>query len=193
MDDRQYRKLFSDLPVLETNRLLMRKFRAGDLYDVNEYSSKEEVPCYLLWTPHLNLKETQGYLDYMFRRYRKAIHSDWAITLKTNGKVIGNLGVSGIDIPNETAELGYVLSPDYWGKGYMDEAIEALLEVTFCRLEAHRAVLRILDGNTHSEAFALRHGFRKEGTAVASLFVKGEYRTVHTYAMLDTEYKERTL
>ena len=73
MDDRQYRKLFSDLPVLETNRLILRKFRAGDLYDINEYSSKEKVPRYLLWTSHLNLKETQGYLDYMFRRYRKAI------------------------------------------------------------------------------------------------------------------------
>ncbi|MBQ0092327.1 MAG: GNAT family N-acetyltransferase [Clostridiales bacterium] len=191
MNDLLYRRLFSDLPTLYTERLVLRRFRSDDLYDVNEYCSKEEVPRFLMWTPHLNLKETQGYLDFMMKRYRKGQNSDFAIALQGSGKVIGNCGFTSVDLNHECCELGYVLSSDYWGKGYMDEAFEALLAAAFDRLEAHRAVLRILDGNDHSVAFAIRHGFRKEGTEQNAFFVKGEYRTVHHFAMLKSEYLER--
>ena len=191
MDDLLYRRFFSDLPELCTERLLLRKLRSADVYDVNEYASREEVPRYLLWTPHLNLRETQGYLDFLQKRYRKGLHSDWGVQLKSNGKVIGTCGFSAVDIPNESCELGYVLSPLYWGKGYMDEAFEAVLGATFDRLQAHRVTLRILEGNDPSERFALRHGFRLEGKSVDALYVKGAYRTVCHYALLREEYARR--
>ena len=191
MDDHQYRKYFSDLPTLYTKRLVLRRFRNDDVCDVNEYSSKEEVPEFLMWSPHLNLKETQGYLDYMMKRYRKGIHSDWAIVLQGSGKVIGNCGFTSVDLVNNCCELGYVLSSDYWGKGLMDEAFESMLSEVFCRLDVHRVILRILDGNVHSSAFAERHGFRSEGTETDALLVKGKYRTVHHYAMLSSEYERR--
>ena len=195
MDDLLYRRFFSDLPELHTERLLLRKLRSGDVYDVNEYASREEVPRYLLWTPHLNLRETQGYLDFLQKRYRKGLHSDWGIQLRSQpqsgGKIIGTCGFSAVDIPNESCELGYVLSPSHWGKGYMDEAFEAVLDAAFNRLQAHRVTLRILEGNQPSERFALRHGFRLEGKSVEALYVKGVYRTVCHYAMLREEYEGR--
>ena len=191
MDDLLYRRFFSDLPELSTERLLLRKLRNGDVYDVNEYASREEVPRYLLWTPHLNLRETQGYLEFLQKRYRKGLHSDWGIQLRDGGKIIGTCGFASVDIPNESCELGYVLSPLYWGKGYMDEAFEAVLEAAFLRLKTHRAALRILEGNEPSERFALRHGFRFEGKSVDALYVKGTYRTVCHYALLSEEYARR--
>lgn len=188
MNDSLYRRFFSNLPELQTDRLVLRKMKNADVYDVNEYSSREEVPRYLLWTPHLNLRETQGYLDFIQKRYRKGLHADWALSLREGGKVIGTCGFTSVDIANETCELGYVLSPSYWGKGYMDEAFDAVLEAVFTRLQAHRVTLRILEGNEPSERFALRHGFRFEGKSVNALMVKGAYRTVCHYAMLDREY-----
>ena len=199
MDDLLYRRFFSDLPELRTERLLLRKLKNADVYDVNEFASREEVPRHLLWTPHLNLRETQGYLEFMQKRYRKGIHSDWGIQLlcslqggpQNSGKIIGTCGFSNVDIPNESCELGYVLSPLYWGKGYMDEAFEAVLEAAYERLQVHRVTLRILEGNQHSERFALRHGFRLEGKSVDALYVKGAYRTVCHYALLREEYDRR--
>lgn len=189
MDDLLYRRFFSDLPELRTERLLLRKLRSVDVYDVNEYASLEEVPRYLLWTPHLNLRETQGYLEFLQKRYRKGLHAEWGIELQ--GKIIGTCGFANVDLPNECCELGYVLSPRYWGKGYMDEAFEAVLETAFGRLQANRAVLRILEGNDPSIRFAERHGFRFEGKSVDALLVKGAYRTVHYYALLKREYDRR--
>lgn len=189
MNDLLYRNLFSALPELSTERLLLRPYREEDACDVNEYTSHEEVSRYLRWAPHLNLRETKGYIEFMRKRYQKGLHADWAIVLRSTGKVIGNCGFTSVDITNECCELGYVLSPAYWGKGYMDEAFSAVLSVAFRSLEANRVVLRILEGNEHSCRFALRHGFRLEGREVASLMVKGSYRTVLQYAMLKSEYE----
>ncbi len=190
MDDSTYRRFFGDLPELRTERLTLRKLRPSDVYDVNAYAGREEVTKYLLWSPHLNLQETKGYLEFLNRRYRKGLHADWGVALRESGKVIGTCGVAGADLVNNACELGYVLSPDYWGKGYMDEAFEAVLDAAFRRLEVHRVTLRILEGNRPSEAFALRHGFRFEGASVRSLWVKGAYRTVRHYALLEDERRK---
>ncbi len=190
MDDLLYRNLFSALPVLQTERLTLRPFTDADLYDVNEYMAVEEVSRYLRWTPHLNLRETKGYLEFMGKRYRKGQHADWAIVLDSTGKVIGNCGFTSVDIANECCELGYVLSPNYWGKGYMDEAFAALLALAFQTLEANRVILQIIEGNQASVRFALRNGFREEGREVDSLMVKGRYRTVLRFAMLKSEYTQ---
>lgn len=190
MDDFLYRRLFSDLPELQTARLVLRRLRDADQFDVNEYASTEEVPRFLLWTPHLNLRETKGYLEFMQKRYRKGLHSEWGIVIRDTGKVIGTCGFTSVDLQNESCELGYVLSPSFWGKGYMDEAFEAVLHVAFHDLKAHRATLRILEGNVHSCRFAERHHFRSEGRDVEAMQVKGEFKTVLRYALLKKEYEE---
>ena len=193
MNDLQYRKLFSDIPVIKTARLLLRKLTQDDLYDVNEYAADENLSRYLRWTPHLNLHETKGYIEFMQKRYRKGLHAEWGVTLADTGKVIGTCGFSGVDLPNESCELGYVLSSAYRGQGYMSEAFQAVLKIAFCDLQAHRVTLQILQGNDDSVRFAMRNGFRHEGTLQNALYVKGEYRTVLLYAMLREEYDLHSL
>ena len=188
MNDYLYRTFFSDLPELHTARLLLRRLRDEDIYDINEYASREEVSAYLGWTAHLNLRETKGYLEFLQKRYRKGLHSEWGITLAESGKVIGTIGFTTVDITNESCELGYVLSSSYWGKGYMDEAVDAVLRVAFHRLEANRVTLTVLEENLPSIRFATRNGFRLEGREVNALYVKGDYRTVCRMAMLKSEY-----
>ena len=192
MDDSLCRKLFSGLPVLNCGRVILRPYRDADAKDFNEYMREEETARYLLWSPHFNLQDTKGYVDFMLRNYRKNLPSDWAVVLRETGKVIGNCGFTSVETRNECAELGYVLSPAYWGRGLMREAMEGVLSVCFGQLQAHRAVLRIMEENERSRRFAERMGFRLEGTFSRSLLVKGEYRSICVYAMLEDEYRERT-
>lgn len=188
MNDLLYRKLFSSLPVLRTERLVLRKLTRDDLLDVNEYASDENLSRFLRWTPHLNLQETKGYIEFMQKRYRKGLHAEWAVVLASTGKVIGTCGFSAFDLPNESCELGYVLSNAYRKNGYMTEAFCEVLKIAFQTLQAHRVTLQILEGNEDSVRFAERIGFRLEGTAKNALMIKGEYRTVLHYAMLCEEY-----
>ena len=193
VNDQLCKNVFSDMPILEYEHILLRPYRDSDVRDFNEYMREDEVARYLSWSPHLNLHETKGYVSYMIHCYRKARPSDWAVVLKENGKVIGNCGFTSVDVRNESAELGYVLSPFYRGKGYMKEAMNGVLHVCFDWLQAHRAYLRILDGNDPSRGFAERLGFRPEGLLVNAEFIKGEYRSVWIYAMLEQEYARRYL
>ena len=191
MNDLQYKKLFSHMPTVECGRVCLRPYREDDVRDFNEYMREEAVARYLTWYPHLNLQDTKGYVEFMLRNYKKALPSDWAVVEPVSGKVVGNCGFTSVDLRNETAELGYVLSPAYWGQGLMADAMAATLYVCFEILEAHRATLRIMDGNTHSRDFAERMGFRSEGLAVDAQFIKGEYRSIWNYAMLEQEYRSR--
>ncbi|MDL2287730.1 GNAT family N-acetyltransferase [Eubacteriales bacterium OttesenSCG-928-G02] len=188
MDNYRYRKLFSNLPQIDTERLLLKKIvieNAGDMY---EYASLNVVSKYLLWSPHLNLHSTKGYIEYLQREYKKGSYADWGITLKSENKFIGTIGFSNIDLENNNAEIGYVLNPSYWGNGYMGEALEAVIRLTFDSLHIRRLQARIMEGNTASEKIMLKLGFKYEGTLRDYLLVKGEYRNIKFYSLLETEY-----
>ena len=188
MDDRSYRGLFGDLPELKTERLTLRKMEMSDANDMYSYASLDEVTRYLLWTPHLNIDETKGYIEYVRREYRKGSVADWAISLDSESRMIGTVGFSAVDRENNSVELGYVLNPLYWGKGYAREALRRAVEAAFCELGAHRVQLRIMDGNVRSENVALACGFRKEGSLRDLLLVKGAYRTINIYSLVSDEY-----
>ena len=188
MDDRSYRGLFGDLPELKTERLTLRKMEMSDANDMYSYASLDEVTRYLLWTPHLNIDETKGYIEYVRREYRKGSVADWAISLDSESRMIGTVGFSAVDRENNSVELGYVLNPLYWGTGYAREALRRAVEAAFCELGAHRVQLRIMDGNVRSENVALACGFRKEGSLRDLLLVNGAYRTIHIYSLVSDEY-----
>lgn len=188
MDNYKYRKIFSSLPTIETERLLLKKIEPSNANDMYAYASLDEVTRYLLWTPHLNIEETKGYIEYINKQYRKGNYADWGLNCKEDGVFIGTCGFADMDFSNNKGELGYVLSPSYQGRGYMKEAVNAVLKLTFGELNIERIELRIMEDNTASKRFAEQMGFVFEGTARRSLFLRGRYITLHNYSMLREEF-----
>lgn len=188
MDDKKYRKLFTDLPRIETNRLVLRKISEKDLYDMYTYSREEEVSRYLMWSPHLNLDETKGHIEYLLKEYRKGRCTDWGVALKENDELIGTCGFANIDTRNNKGELGYVLSHLHRKKGYMREATRAVLYIGFEKLGLNRIEARILVGNTASEKLALDIGMKYEGTLRNALLIKEEYKSFSYYGITAEDY-----
>ena len=110
-------KIFSKIPVLRTERLVLRGLRATDASDMFEYAGKEPVTEYLLWSPHPSERFTRDYLRSIEDRYYIGDFFDWAVTLADSGKMIGTCGFTSIDFKNNSAEIGYVLNPEYHGQG----------------------------------------------------------------------------
>ncbi len=188
MDSSKYRKVFSSLPETETERLILRKIVMADANDMYAYASLSEVTKYLLWSPHLNIEETKGYIEYLQREYRRGNNADWGIVLKSTKVFIGTIGFASIDTRGNWGEIGYVLNPAYHGRGLMTEAVRAVLRVGFAYLGLHRIQARIMEGNNASMRLVENLGFRYEGTLRDSLFVKGAYRTIKIYSMLSDDY-----
>ena len=111
---------------LETRRLMLRKPRVRDARAVTEaYAGDAETTRYLMFRPHRDIRETRVFLRQAKAFWNMGTVFTWAITLKENGRLIGMIDAR---MEGCHANLGYVLSREYWNKGYMSEAVAAVTE-----------------------------------------------------------------
>ena len=180
--------LFKRIPDLSTERLLLRKIRLTDASDMFEYSKNPDVTKYLLWDPHPNVEHTRNYIDYLQDRYRDGKYYDWAVILKSSGKMIGTCGFSSISPEHRSAEVGYVLNPAFRGQGIAGEALSAVLDFAFRKMALNRVEAKCVEENGSSERVMQKVGMTFEGVARSALLVKGEFRNIKIYSMLRSEY-----
>jgi ribosomal-protein-alanine N-acetyltransferase len=181
--------VFSHFPVLETERLHLRAMRVSDAADMYDYAKRDEVTKYLLWNPHPDVTYTRRYLEYLAGRYRLGQFYDWAIVSKSDQRMIGTCGFVRFDCPHNSAEIGYVLSPDYQGQGYMYEAAQRVMQFGFSVLGLHRIEARYMIENTSSRQVMEKLGMSFEGVKRSSMLVKGQYRDIGYCAILANEFR----
>ena len=181
-------KVFTNIPTLHTERLSLRAMHPIDAEDMYDYSRRPEVTKYLLWTEHKNVGYTKDYLFYVGTRYALGDFYDWAIIDLESRRMIGTCGFTRIDAANDCAEIGYVLNPDFHGKGYATEAVKKIIEFGFSELSLNRIEARFMKGNEASLRLMQRVGMTFEGYMRDLIFVKGSYRTVGISSILKSEY-----
>ena len=181
-------RLFSRIPPLETERLVLRAMRVADAPDMYAYAAREDVTKYLTWYPHRNLDETRAYLTEVGRRYRTGDFYDWAIIHRADDKMIGTCGFTSFNYPSDSGEVGYVLNPDYQGRGLATEALRAVMKFGFAELNLHRIEAHYIEGNDRSRRLMERVGMKFEGYARESMRIKGRFCTIGTCAILRSEY-----
>ena len=118
---------------LETARLLLRPFTEADAADLYEYARDPRVGLPADWPPHGSVEESLKIIRTVF-----AAPHTFALTDRSSGKVIGSTGFTGRsrpELPAPNDELGYALSPAFWGRGLMPEAAAELLRHAFEDLE----------------------------------------------------------
>ena len=118
---------------IETERLLLRKFKPEDYKDVfYNYASREPVTEFMSWKAHKTVDDTLDFLNNnVLPEYNEEYTYRWAIVLKKTNEVIGSIHVVRKDIKNLRAELGYVLGDKFWGQGIMPEAGKAVVDYLF--------------------------------------------------------------
>jgi RimJ/RimL family protein N-acetyltransferase len=147
---------------METERLKIRRFLAGDWQDLHEYLSQENVvkfEPYGVFTEEESKREAER---------RAGDESFWAVCLKDSGKLIGNLYLARQEF--DTWELGFVFNERYQGKGYAGSAARALVSDVFENKNAHRVVARCNPLNEPSWRLLERLGMRREGHLVKNIY-----------------------
>lgn len=181
-------KTFKRIPAIETERLLLRRMKISDYTDMYEYSCLDSVTKYLLWNSHPDARYTRDYLAYIQSQYRAGEFYDWAVVHKETNKMIGTCGFARLDFENNSAEIGYVLNPDFWRRGYATEAVKKIIDFGFHTLNLHRIEARYIVGNEVSRRVMEKCGMTHEGVHRASLFVKDSYVNVGYCAITAEEY-----
>lgn len=182
-------RIFSNMPELQTERLVLRRMRLGDAEDMYDYAHRADVTKFLRWSPHPDIYYTQDYLRYLATRYAAGSFYDWAVIYKANHRMIGTCGFTSFSCPDDAAEIGYVLHPDYWGQGLAVEAARAVLAFGFDHLLLHRVEARFMQENTASLRVMQKLGMTFEGYHRESMLIKGSYRTIGYCSLLSSEFE----
>ena len=184
-------RVFSHLPELATPRLTLRRMMVADASDMYEYASRPDVTRYLTWDPHPDRTYTREYLEYLGNRYAAGMFYDWALVYEPDCKMVGSCGFTSFNCSSDSAEVGYVLNPEYWGRGIAAEALERVLEFGFDTLGLHRIEARFIEGNDQSRRVMEKVGMTFEGILREGMLVKGNYVNVGVCSVLYKEWKER--
>ena len=171
-------RTFQHIPTLVTPRLTLRKLSPADDRDMFEYASQPLVTQYLLWYPHEDVGQTRRYLEALQTSYKHGEFYDWALVHTDTGKMIGTCGYTSFDHEHRRAEVGYVLNPLYWGKGFAREAVLAVTEFAFRELDMNRVEAHFIEGNARSRRVMERCGMTHEGMLQQYMFIKGDYRNI---------------
>jgi len=142
---------------IETERLILRNFMQSDLQDFFEYASLDTVGPMAGWMPHPNLDHSQKILSqFIFSQ------EVWALEIKSESKVIGSVGIHFRDLKGigEVHEIGYVMSTHYENKGYMTEAVKAILNYTFTEMNLEKVYVGHFIGNDKSQKLIHRFPFK---------------------------------
>lgn len=111
-----------------TNRLILRKPKISDSREIfSRYAQDEDVTKYLVWKPHKNISETKEYLRFCIEKWKEGEFC-FTITKKTSKEVIGMIRAAFKD---SESRIGYVIAQDEWNKGYMTEALNAIIDFSF--------------------------------------------------------------
>ena len=176
--------VFSHLPVLETDRLLLRPMRMSDARDLFAYASDTEVSRHVLWEPHRNLGDSRQMLRQVRWQYHRGLPSSYAITLRESGRMIGTIGFMWVNTEYRSAEVGYSLARPYWNQGLMTEALKRILTFGFDTLHLNRIEAQHETDNPASGRVMAHCGMQYEGTMRQRIVNKGRYADVKVYAIL---------
>lgn len=123
-------------PVLFTERLILRPISLNDAEDLFEYAKDNRVGPNAGWKPHVEISETIKFIEYSIKKKEYGQPGVYAICIKNSTKMIGTIEIHSFH--GHKGEIGYVLNPAYWGKGYVPEAAKAIIVYGFEVLKLQR-------------------------------------------------------
>ena len=114
--------------VIETDRLILREYVVNDWEAVHIYAQQEKVLKYEMWGPN-SIQQTKAFIEKSItsRKENPRRNFELCIILKNTGDLIGGVGFRLIKRNSKRGNLGFIINPEYWEKGYATEASLGLL------------------------------------------------------------------
>lgn len=181
--------IYSSLPILETERLILRKITMDDAEDMFAYGSDPEVSRYVTWNQHQTKDDTEEFVEFVLNQYEAGRLAPWGIEWKETGKLIGTIDFVSWNTNHHFAEIGYVIARDYWGKGITTEAAKELIKYGFTNMGLVRVQAKCFVENIGSERVMEKAGMKFEGILRKSMLIKGRYRDLKMYSILKEEFE----
>ena len=177
---------FDEPPILSLGDFRLRPLRAGDAVPWSTDLSDARVTLHTSWG-----STDLATIDAVVRRLRADYATKaswrWAIAREADDALVGVCGFSTWSTVHRAAEIVYDLSPDYWSRGIVTRAVQAVLDWGFSAAGLNRVQAVVLPSNGPSIAVLNRCGFTKEGVLRQYRMIRGEPRDFLLYSRLRSE------
>jgi len=154
----------SGTTYLETNRLFLRPLSVADAPQMFEnWASDADSTHFLTWEPHNNLEDVWDNIKIRENKYLLDYFYDWGIVIKGTNTLIGTITVVHQDNRIKMFEIGYVIGKSWWGKGYLPEALDYIVNYLFHATDVRRIEAKCDIRNQQSKKVLEKCGFTFEG------------------------------
>jgi RimJ/RimL family protein N-acetyltransferase len=161
--------------LLSTDRLVLRRFRPGDVPVFAAYRSDPEIARFQSWEAPVSREAAAALIDQFGADDPRAPGwFQYAVELRSDRSLIGDVGVNRHDNGMQ-AEIGFTLASAYQGHGYAVEAVRGVLDHLFAEEGLRRVSAECDARNVRSARLLERVGFRREGRRAANTWIKGEW------------------
>ena len=184
----------AELPErLETEWLVLRVRTVADAVDIFDYASRPEVSYPAGFPPVKTLEDEIYYLEHILpeRNQKENLPAGYGIVVKGTDKIVGSVDFNHRH-EDDVLELGYILHPDYWGRGYVSEAARVLIDLAFKELNLHKIELSCFGYNLQSQRVAEKLGFTLEARIRDRKDAQGNRCDGLIYGLLRSEWELQT-
>ncbi|MBL7936429.1 MAG: GNAT family N-acetyltransferase [Bacteroidia bacterium] len=176
---------FDPFPIIETERLILRRAVLDDAQDYFELRSNVEAMKYISKPIQTSVEETKTLIYKINEMINCNDGIGWAVCFKENPKMIGTVSFHRIDKQNYRAETGYMLHPDYWQRGIISEAVKAIIDYGFGKMQLHSIEAHIDPKNIGSEKVLTKLHFEKEAYFKENYFYNGEFLDTAVFSLIN--------
>lgn len=178
------------MPILETERLILRPLELSDIPQLVPLIGAREVAATTLRIPHPYTEQhaREFIIQLQTAGAQQAPIAGQAITRKQDSQLIGGIGLQ-VDDAHKRAELGYWIGVPFWGNGYATEAARAMVAHGFADLQLHRIFASHFAGNKASASVLKKIGMRHEGCRRDHILKWGKFLDSELYGILRPEWE----
>ena len=180
---------FSPFPTLESERLHFRRLTDADAPEIFALRSNPEIMKYIPRPLATTIEDALAHIKLINEKIDENIDINWAVTEKGNDKCIGLMGFYRTQPENFRTEIGYMITPEHNGKGYVTEAVKTLLDFAFNTLNFHSIEAVIDSRHMASERVLQKNGFEKEAHFKENFFYNNEFTDTVIYSLLKRNFK----
>ena len=180
---------FKHFPTLESERLLLRKLELTDAPEIQSIRSDERVMKYMDSERQSTEEHSERFISMKLKMYQENTGIFWAIIEKSTNAFIGDFSFFKMDHKNSRTEIGYTSKSEFWGNGYMQEAMTSIFNFGFDKLNLHSLEANINSGNDKSRAILTKMGFQKEAYFRENYYYDGKYLDSEIYSLFASDFK----
>lgn len=173
---------FDAFPLVETERLHLRELADDDAAAVYAVFRDEDVVRFYDCAAMTAVDEARDFIVRMRARFTGRTGIRWAIVDKSDERVIGTIGFNQIIPWARRGVLGYEIGRTWWGRGFVTEAVRAVVTLGHDALALGRIEALVMLENEASVRVLLKAGFEEEGVLRAYGFWKGRYHDLRMFS-----------